>query len=315
MLVAILTVLALWAPGPALALAKPNDPLYGRQWGLPRIGVMTAWQVTQGKGALIAILDTGVERDHPDLKANMSRNRGYDFVDRDRDPSEQHVHGTHVAGIAAGATNNKRGIAGVAPKAKILAVRVLNHAGWGTSSDIAEAIMWAADQGADVINLSLGANIPIDPFDPTRETAIPYATAKGSLVVASAGNSATPYCGTPASNPAALCIGASNERDGIAKFSNYGVRIDLAAPGTNILSTFRFGGYAAFSGTSMSAPMVSGVGALLMSMGATNIEAAAILRASAKDLGLPGYDPTYGFGRLDAGAAVTLCRLVCVAAS
>jgi subtilisin family serine protease len=133
----------------------------------------------------------------------------------------------------------------------------------------------------------------------------------GALVIASAGNSSTPICGFPAANPAVLCVGASDGLDGIADFSNYGVRLDVVAPGVGLWTTERAGLYTSFNGTSAAAPVVSGVAALLMSMGATNIQAAQIIRLTAKDLGLPGYDITYGFGRVDAKAAVDLCAQIC----
>ena len=138
-----------------------------------------------------------------------------------------------------------------------------------------------------------------------------YAAAQGALVVAAAGNDATPFCGTPAFNPAVLCVGASDELDRLADFSNYFLRLDVVAPGTSIITTDKFGLYSATQGTSVASPYVAGVGALLMSMGATNFQAAQIIRSSAKDLGLPGYDNTYGFGRLDAKEAVELCKQVC----
>jgi subtilisin family serine protease len=148
---------------------------------------------------------------------------------------------------------------------------------------------------------------------------IPYATAMGSLVVVSAGNEATPVCSDPAINPAALCVGASDQMDRVAGFSNYGVRVDVVAPGVGIWSTCKLPGVPTDSshyfcpedGTSASAPVVSGIAALLMSMGASNVLAATIIRATAKDLGNPGYDTTYGWGRVDAAAAVAMCQQIC----
>ena len=214
--------------------------------------------------------------------------------------------------MAAAVTNNRKGIAGAAPKAKIMPVRAFGAISGADPADVADGVMWAADNGADVINLSLGAAIPVDPFvTDLQEVSLLYATAQGALVVAAAGNANQPFCSTPAFNPAVLCVGASDELDRLADFSNYFLRLDVVAPGTSILSTERFGYYSASQGTSVAAPFVAGVGALLMSMGASNFQAAQIIRSSAKDLGLPGYDNTYGFGRLDAKAAVELCKQVC----
>ncbi len=171
---------------------------------------------------------------------------------------------------------------------------------------VGEAIMWAADHGAHVINMSLGGLAW-----PAQEAAVAYAFARGVLVVASAGNSTSPFCGFPAANPEAICVGASDQLDRLASFSSYAVRLDVVAPGVGIRTTARPFGYTNASGTSLSAPFVSGLGALLMSMGANNVLAGLIIRSSAKDLGLPGYDITYGWGRIDADAAVDMCKQLC----
>ncbi len=308
----VLTMAAAAWPSPAVAATFPNDPLFKQQWGLRRIGIQSAWKVTQGAGTTIAIIDTGVDRRHEDLGPNFLRGKQYDAINDDFDAADLHGHGTSVAGVAAAAANNKKGIAGTAPKAKIMAVRAFGALEGADPANVADGIMWATDNGADVINLSLGAAIPVDPFlTDLQEISLAYAAAQGSLVVAAAGNAAAPFCSTPAFNPFVLCVGASTELDTLAPFSNYFLRLDVVAPGTGIISTNRFGFYNATQGTSVAAPYVAGVGALLMSMGATNLQAASIIRATAKDLGLPGYDITYGFGRLDAKAAVEMCQQVC----
>jgi thermitase len=299
--------------GPASAATKkfpltaPNDPLYARQWYLRRIGVPAAWKTTQGKGVVVAVIDTGVERRHPDLKPNLIAGR--DTLNDDSDPSDPQGHGTAVSGIIAAVTNNRTGIAGIAPKAKIMPLRACSNVGENScdTQAVADANMYAANEGADVINMSLGGALPWPP----EEAAILYATARGAVVVASAGNSSTPACGFPAFNPASLCVGASDGLDGLADFSSYGARLDVVAPGVGLWTTARPFLYMSFDGTSAAAPVVSGVAALLMSMGATNVQASQIIRATAKDLGLPGYDITYGFGRVDAKAAVELCAQIC----
>lgn len=294
---------------PTPAMAAPNDPYYSRQWHHARIGTPTAWKTTTGKGITIAIVDTGVERRHEDLARNMSRAQ-YDSVNNDNRADDLQGHGTAVAGAAAAVMNNRRGLVGVAPSAKIMAVRAFSAKAGADPDDVSGGIMWAADHGADVINLSLGTS-STSPLNVAVDIApVTYAVAQGSLVIAAAGNSSEPQCFTPAISPGALCVGATDNRDALARFSNYGVRLDIVAPGVGIWTTNR-SFYGPSNGTSLASPIVAGVGALLMSMGANNILAAAILRASAKDLGLPGYDLTYGFGRLDAKAAVALCKQIC----
>jgi subtilisin family serine protease len=204
-----------------------------------------------------------------------------------------------------------------------MAVRISDTGGISGSA-VTDGIMWAADHGANVINISLGGYLTAIgdvgvPFISDWDVAVLYATARGALVVASAGNGVqnkvgypgSPACASPAFDPAALCVGATDEYDMPAGFTNYGVRIDVMAPGVGIWTTSKFGFATPEQGTSLSSPMVAGVAALLMSMGATNVVAANILRATAKDLGNPGYDLTYGFGRVDAAAAVALCKQVC----
>jgi subtilisin family serine protease len=308
----MLSVAIGWA-APAGAAAYPNDPYYARQWNLRRIGAPDAWKVTKGKGVTIAIVDTGIDRRHEDLAKNLSP-LSLDAIHGDAradDLCPGFCHGTGVASVAAAVTNNRVGIAGVAPEAKLMSIRVFSSIAGAAGPDVASGVMWAADHGAKVINLSLGIGLPVDPLlQDMFELSMIRATAKGSLVVAAAGNSALPFCSSPAFNPAVLCVGATNSLDQPTGFSNYGVRIDVMAPGQGIWMATR-AGYTSAAGTSFAAPMVSGVGALLMSMGATNVLAANIIRTSAKQLGLPGYNTTYGFGRVDAAAAVNLCKQIC----
>lgn len=317
----VFSIVAVAWPSPALAAVKVNDPMFNRQWGLRRIGAPDAWQTTQGAGATIAVVDTGVYGRHEDLAANFLPKKQYDAINDDSDATDLGAtgHGTYVSGVAAAVGNNRKGISGVAPKAKLMAIRASSALAGYRGADVADGVMWAADHGANVINLSLGnPMLPVDVFlDDLLELAVIYATVQGALVVVAAGNEALPYCTSPSFNPAVLCVGASDQFDQLAGFgrpgagSNYGVRLDLLAPGKSILSTDRFGFYTANQGTSAAAPFVAGVGALLMSMGASNLLAAQIIRGTAKDLGLPGYDITYGFGRLDAKAAVDLCKQIC----
>jgi thermitase len=315
-------------PGYARAAGYPNDTLYPRQWNLRRMGVPEAWKTTKGKGVTIAIVDSGVDRFHLDLAKNMVA--GYNAFDGSGNAAEScpydapikahYCHGTAVAGTAAAVANNNRGVAGVAPEAKIMPIRIANHDGsFAGEINFNQALMWAADHGAKVINLSVGlglAGVPV-PFPDVWLPGIAYATAKGALIVVAAGNAATPICEQPGYNPLVLCVGASDQADSITGFSNYGVRIDVVAPGAAIWTTTvgstadTAGYYSPVYGTSFASPTVAGVAALLMSMGANNFEAANIIRATSKDLGLPGYDITYGFGRVSAAAAVKLCKQIC----
>jgi len=319
-------------PSSASAASYPNDPFYARQWHLRRIGAPEAWKVSKGKGITIAILDTGVDRRHLDLAANMSPLQ-YDAVNGTNDGSEictydppaktRVCHGTSVAGVAAAVTNNGRGVAGVAPEAKIMSVRVSTKDAIDDTA-VLNGMMWAVDHGAKVINMSITAEIGTGlpfirtlPFPDPWNLGVLYAAAKGALITISAGNDGSALCGDPGENPAVLCVGASDSADQTTFFSNYGVRLDVVAPGLGIWTTSvsspydTAGYYGPLAGTSFAAPLVAGIGAQLMSMGASNIQAANIIRATAKDLGLPGYDITYGFGRVNAAAAVNLCKQVC----
>ena len=299
--VVLFAALALLPAGGAQAAHAPNDPYYSKQWGLKRIDAAAAWHRSEGKDVIVAVLDTGVSP-HEDLPTRMT---GWDAINNRSGANDVDIHGTHVAGIIAAARNNGRGIAGVAPKAKVLPVRVCepNHcpAAWA-------GLIWAADHGAQVINMSLGPEMmagavlgAADPFEV-------YAAARGAVVVASAGNEGEPVCGHPGLTT--ICVGALDKVGGLAGFSNYGAAIDVVAPGVDIVSTIPWG-YGSLSGTSMAAPFVSGVAALLIEMGATNVQAASIIMATAEDRGLPGYDHTYGWGVVDAKAAVDLCAQIC----
>jgi subtilisin family serine protease len=244
------------------ALAVSNDSFAGQQWGLeptPGVGVAAAWPRTQGGGQVIAIVDTGVDLTHPDLQPNLSSNpgevpgngldddgngmaddfRGRDFVHGDADPSDHESHGTHVAGIAAAVTNNGLGVAGVAPGAQIMAVRVLDGDGSGFTSDIANGIAYAASEGAGVINLSLGR--PSGSGDAAMQDAIAFAGTRGTVVVAAAGNDSnnndvapTSPCNLPNEN--IICVAALDDSGNLASYSNVGkATVDVAAPGGDFI--------------------------------------------------------------------------------
>jgi subtilisin family serine protease len=278
--------------------ATANDTLLGSQWHLSTLSSLASWDIGRGTGATVAVVDTGVDSTHPDL-AGQILSGGYDYVDDDSVPQDGAGHGTHVAGTIAAVANNSIGVAGVAPGAKILPVRVLDNTGNGWMSDVALGIVYATDHGADVINLSLGG--ASGSF--AVEDALTYARANDVLVYCASGNENTAFLSYPAAYSTCEAVGATNQSDARASFSNYGTGLDIVAPGVDIMSTVP-GGYTTSSGTSMATPMASAVAAQLIGMGLGDDATLATLRATAQDLGTAGYDTQFGYGRIDAlGAA------------
>ena len=286
------------------ALSTPNDPRFAtdQQYLLP-LRLPSAWDVTRGStNVKVAIVDSGVDLDHPDLADRILP--GYDFVNGDAVAQDDEGHGTMVAGLAAADTNNGIGIAGAAWNASILPVKVLDDTGAGNDFDVANGITWAADNGAQVINLSLGG-----PWSSqTLYDAVQYARNKGAVVVAAAGNDGAPQESFPAAY-ADLAVGATDGAGDAAWFSNSGYWVDVAAPGIDVTSTALADGpvesYAKGSGTSFSSPIVAGIAALVRSQhpewGPAQV-VKEVLRAW--DRGPRGLDPYYGFGLVDAAAAV-----------
>jgi subtilisin family serine protease len=312
------------------ATATTNDTYRSKQWGLDKIQAEQAWATTNGTGALVAVIDTGVDLGHPDLAANVS-GTGKDFVAGDNSAQDENGHGTHVSGIIAAVANNGTGVAGVAPGAHILPVRVLDADGSGNTDDIAAGIRYAADQGAKVMNLSLGMQSGVGEvigliggLDPIY-SAIDYAVSKGAVVVFAAGNDSVPLCAEPSAHPKVLCVGATDSRDLRSFYSNSDATLQknyLVAPGGDaltcggdIFSTWLRtaqqstcspqAGYEAEAGTSMAAPHVAGVAALLAAKGLSNTAIVNCIISHTDDLGVPGRDPVYGWGRLNAAKAVT----------
>jgi len=289
----------------------PNDAYYGDQWALPIIKAPQAWDVTTGGEVIVAVVDTGVDYSHEDLAGKVIK--GYDYVNNDNDPMDDHYHGTHVAGTIAGVTNNGIGIAGVSWGAKILAVKVLDASGTGTSFSVAQGIRYAADYGAKIINLSLGGPEP----SATLSDAIAYAHGKGCIIVAAAGNEGTDAALYPAAYQNVIGVGATGINDLKASYSNYGWYVDVAAPGgdgdlniipsNGILSCYLGNSYAWAEGTSMAAPHVAGLAALIASRypGKTGDQLARSIMRAVDDLGVPGRDDIYGYGRINAEKAVT----------
>ncbi|WP_231183240.1 S8 family peptidase [Haladaptatus sp. DYF46] len=252
-----------------------------------------------GTGADVAVVDTGIDADHPDLQANLGTGKAVVGSSW----SDDNGHGTHVAGII-GAVNDTRGVVGVAPEATLHAVKVLNGYGSGSYSDIAAGIEWAADQGCDVINLSLGGSSRSS----TVDAAVQYAYNNGCLLVGAAGGSGP--CGEdgcvgyPASASEVIAVSATNENDGLASFSSTGPEIELAAPGVEVESTYWDDTYETLSGTSMATAHVSGAAAQVMAAGYSNTSGRQRLRDTAEDLGLAVDEQ--GYGLVDAAAALGL---------
>lgn len=298
------------APVAATARAprRANDSLRSRQWSLTRLHAEKVWRKSRGKGAVVAVIDTGVQATHPDLKGRVMK--GYDFIGGDRSANDGNGHGTHVAGVIAANAGNRRGIAGLAPSSRILPVRVLDSAGNGNTLTVARGINYAVRKRADVINLSLAGT----QSDVHIEAAVRNAIRRGVVVVAAAGNQG---CAAPTAFPAALPgvigVGATDRRGRVASFSNCGSYVDVVAPGVSIRSTMikrpgpglpcTYGSsYCSLSGTSMASPHVAAAAAILVSrtrhrLGVTTMSK--LLTTRADDRGVPGYDTVSGYGLLN----------------
>ncbi|WP_420828719.1 S8 family serine peptidase [Halomicrobium salinisoli] len=282
----------------------PNDPGFDQQYAPQLVDADDAWDETLGSADVtIAVVDTGVAYDHPDLASGFGSDPGRDFADGDGDPAPDtgdESHGTHVAGCAAADTDNGVGVAGPSDSG-LLAARALDETGRGSLSDIADAIQWAADRGADVINVSLGG----DTDTRTMKRAVEYASEQhGALVVCAAGNSGQSGVAYPAAYEECVAVSAVDPNEELADFSNYGAAVELAAPGVNVLSTMPSEGYGHYSGTSMAAPVVAGVAALGKAANPDlgTEELRRLLRETAVDVGLA--DDEQGAGRVDAAALV-----------
>ncbi|MDD8014610.1 MAG: S8 family peptidase [Acidobacteriota bacterium] len=315
--------------------ASPNDEYFWRQYALYNSGgqvevpgspqgkaradikATAAWEETKGDGGvIIAVLDTGLDMDHPDIK-NKVVSKGRDFINDDDDAADDHWHGTHVAGIAAAETNNNRGIAGVAWNCRILPVKIIDKDGYGYGSELIKGITWAVDNKANVINLSLGT----EDDDPTIKAAVKYAYDKGVVVVASAGNDGSSVLYPAAYDQFCLAVAATDYLDNVTEWSNRGREIDVAAPGEMILSLMPtwYNGpnhppYAFASGTSMAAPHVAGFAALLKSFKPwlSVADIMNVIRFSADDVNSAqkkGRDNDIGYGRINMEKALVPLKI------
>ena len=309
--------------------AIPDDPYYNYyQWDYVNLNLEAAWDVTRGDNSVVvAVLDTGIITDHPDLKPNLLQ--GADFVGgeksypvssysmTDLDPTDETTrakggsHGTHVAGIIGAVTDNNQGVAGINWNVNLLPIRVLKKTG-GTSWDIAEGIYYAIDQGADIINLSLGSNHDSH----LQREAVKAAAAEDITIVSATGNEGSASVYYPAAYPETIAVGAVSKNNSVTRYSNYGSEVDLVAPGgaygESIYSTWGYmkdgatnTSYVGMIGTSMATPHVSGIAALLVANGISDPDTIRMrLVDTAFDLGSPGRDNHYGYGLVDAYGAL-----------
>lgn len=298
------------------AMQAPNDPLFAQQWHLNRVNALESWSVTQGNPDLIvSVVDTGVDYNHPDLAGRVIKGKDYTKESDGTDPIDGFGHGTHVAGIINAMANNGIGVAGVAPNVKVMAVKVLSKSGGGSLFSIAGGIQYSVKNGAKIVNLSLGGPAVTDLIS----SAVGYwATKKGALLIAAAGNSANAV-GTPARiDDYYMAVGASDENENLAKFSCFGKELSVVSPGTKIMATTPsykvplndLGypmNYAALQGTSMATPLVAGIAALVWSKHPefTAKQVRAQIEKSAIDLGEPGKDNRFGHGRVNLFAALS----------
>ncbi|MHA2244672.1 MAG: S8 family serine peptidase, partial [Candidatus Hodarchaeales archaeon] len=282
--------------------STPNDPNWSAQWGPQRIKTDLAWNIQKGNpsSVLVAVIDTGIDYTHPDLSAQYV-DLGYDWVNDDNDPKDDHSHGTHCAGIIAATINNSLGIAGTA-NVQIMAEKFLNVFGIGNNYDAANAIIHAVDAGADILSNSWGGSSQSN----VLKDALAYAATNDVIIVAAAGNDASSTPSYPSTYPEVISVSATDINDNLASFSNFGDTIEIAAPGIDIYSTVLSGSYDNKSGTSMACPHVSGVLALIRSEfpSWTAEQVRSHLRDRTDDLGVPGWDQYYGYGLLNAYKAV-----------
>ena len=293
---------ALDRPSTMLIEGQPTVQAETVPWGIARIKANLAWDISRGKGIRVAVLDTGIDFDHPDLKSNYRG--GVSFVVGETTPEDFNRHGTHCAGTIAAAINGA-GVVGVAPAAYLYAVKVLAADGAGTWSWLISGLSWCISNGIHIASMSLGGAAAPNALKSMCDLAF----ARGVLLVAAAGNSGGPV-GMPAKYASVIAVSAIDSGNAVPTFSCRGPEVELCAPGVNVLSTVPGGGYGTLSGTSMACPHVAGAAALAWSTHrfppagmAANVAVRRLLALSADNLGIPGRDPLFGFGRIDAEQA------------
>ncbi|MBU6429461.1 MAG: S8 family serine peptidase [Cyanobacteria bacterium REEB65] len=294
----------------SLSAFAPDDPYFGKQWAYSKTQTPNNWAGIDAGNTLVAITDTGIDATHPDLAGRIRP--GYDFADGTSDTTDRVGHGTHCAGILGATGNNGVGMAGVTWNAPILAVKVMNDAGQGTDESVVEGMKFAVDQGARVVSMSLGA--ATTSIDPVMHDALSYCLGKGALVVVAAGNSGGAI-ESPANDPLAVAVTSTSNYPLVGERSSYfssrGPQAFISAPGDGIWSTLPMAGsrmgteYGSASGTSMATPFVAGAATLIFAQHPdyTPAEVRAKLQQSVDDLGSPGWDPDYGWGRINLAKA------------
>ena len=291
------------------ALMTPNDPLYSTQWSLPKISAPTAWDSAKGNYGPIAVVDTGILSAHPDLSGEVIS--GFNFVNDTANANDDNGHGTHVSGIIGALTNNGAGVASIGYKTTLIPVKVLGSTGSGTYADVASGIIFAADKGAKVINLSLGG--PSSSI--TLQNAVNYANNKGVYVVAAAGNSASSTPLYPAACDGVFAVSATDSLDKLATFSSFGKNVFVGAPGVGINSTYLANSYRSMSGTSMSTPQVSGLIELALGYASQDNKSISktqlidYIKSSSDKVGSFPYDANgwnqyFGYGRVNAAKLI-----------
>jgi subtilisin family serine protease len=294
----------------APAAGAAGDPLRPQQWNLDMVESDAAHSITTGQGAVVAVIDTGVQSSHPDLQGRLTQGR--DLVGGDDDPQDGEGHGTNVTGIIAANEGNGVGVSSVAPGAKVMPIKVLDDSGSGDEATVSAGIDLAVARGADVINLSLSPQAPLVGSSPEFEAAMRNAVDHGVVVVAAAGNDSLPVCENPTVEGRVLCVGAVDRRGSRSFYSSFGYGLGLVAPGGSVLpfpgegvlSTYKDSSYDELAGTSQATPHVSAVAALLVSRGIRGQAAVNRILATATDAGPPGPDSEYGAGIVNARAAV-----------
>lgn len=283
----------------------PNDPSYPNQWHLGKIAAPSAWDITTGMSTVdIAIVDSGVDSNHPDLAAKILP--GWNFLNGTNDTHDVLGHGTAVAGTAAAIGNNAAGVAGLAWENGIMPLVVLDASDYATYSNIANAITYATDHGVRIINVSIGGTSSSS----TLQNAVNYAWNKGALVFACAMNNGVSTPNYPAACTNAIAVASTDSSDNRSSFSNYGTWITVSAPGSYIYTTNNGGGYGAWNGTSFSTPLTAGLGALVLSVNPSLSaqQVRDLILMNADDLGTAGFDQYFGNGRINAARTLDATR-------